>query len=179
LWGDSFNYHILSVGSLTPQKNYHLLIKAFSKISKKLNAKLVILGEGKLRPSLQSLILELGLKDKVLLAGFADNPYPWYLTADVYVLSSDWEGLPTVLIEALESGLPIVSTDCESGPKEILENGRYGKLVPMNDINAMSDAITISLSEYHDKEFLMRRARDFSIENISKQYLEYFGLIEE
>lgn len=179
LWGDSFDYHILSVGSLTPQKNYHLLIKAFSKISKKLNAKLVILGEGKLRPSLQSLILELGLKDKVLLAGFADNPYPWYLTADVYVLSSDWEGLPTVLIEALESGLPIVSTDCESGPKEILENGRYGKLVPMNDINAMSNAITISLTEYHDKEFLMRRARDFSIENISKQYLKYFGLIEE
>ena len=113
------------------------------------------------------------------MAGFADNPYPWYLTADVYVLSSDWEGLPTVLIEALESGLPIVSTDCESGPKEILENGRYGKLVPMNDIDALSNAIMVSLSEYHDKESLKMRARDFSIENISKQYLEYFGLIEE
>jgi len=179
LWGDSFDNYILSVGSLTPQKNFHLLIKAFSKISKKLNAKLIILGEGKLRSSLQELIMKLNLKDSVLLAGFNDNPYPWYLTADVYVLSSDWEGLPTVLIEALESGLPIVSTDCESGPKEILEDGRYGKLVPTNDINALSSAIETSLSEYHDKEFLMKRAKDFSIESISRQYLEYFGLIEE
>ena len=177
LWGHSFKKHILSVGSLTPQKNYHLLIKAFSKISKKFNAKLVILGEGKLRKSLEDLIVSLGIEDSVNLAGFTKDPYPWYLTADVYVLSSDWEGLPTVLIEALECGLPIVSTDCPSGPKEILEEGRFGKLVPTNDMNRLIHAIELSLTEEHDKDLLKLRASDFSIKNISKQYLEYFGLI--
>ena len=179
IWGEGFENHILSVGSLDVQKNYHLLIKAFSRISKKLNAKLIILGEGKLRSSLESLISELGLEDSISLVGFTNNPYPWYLTADLYVLSSDWEGLPTVLIEALECGLPIVSTDCHSGPKEILEDGRYGKLVPTNNLNALSNAIELSLAESHDKTLLMKRASDFSIENISKQYLEYFKLIEK
>ena len=149
------------------------------KYSKKLNAKLIILGEGKLRHSLESLIGELDIEDSVTLAGFTKNPYPWYLTADLYVLSSDWEGLPTVLIEALECGLPIVSTDCPSGPNEILENGRYGKLVPTNNLDALSNAIELSLAELHDKALLMKRASDFTIENISKQYLEYFRLIEK
>jgi len=179
IWGEGFDKHILSVGSLSVQKNYSLLIRAFSKISKNLNAKLIILGEGKLRPSLESLISELDLEDSVSLVGFVKDPYPWYLTADLYVLSSDWEGLPTVLIESLECGLPIVSTDCPSGPKEILEDGRYGKLVPTNNPIALSNAIELSLSESHDKTLLMSRADDFSIESISKQYLQYFRIIEK
>jgi glycosyltransferase involved in cell wall biosynthesis len=176
IWGENFQFNILSVGGLHPQKNHIMLIKAFSKISRKLNAKLIILGEGKLRVELEALIKELNLEDCVDLPGFIKNPYPWYLTADLFVLSSNWEGLPTVLIESLECGLPIISTDCPSGPDEILENGRYGKLVPMNDVDALSKAIEYSFSEEHDKALLIKRANDFTIENISHQYLSYFGL---
>ena len=177
IWGEGFDNHILSVGALSNQKNYELLIKAFAKISKKLNAKLIILGEGNLRGSLESLIGELNIEKSVELAGFTKNPYLWYLTADLYVMSSSWEGLPTVLIEALECGLPIVSTDCPSGPNEILENGRFGKLVPINNPDALKVAIEISLAEDYDSTSLIKRAKDFTIGNISKQYLKYFNLI--
>ncbi len=179
LWGSGLQYNILTVGSLNKQKNHELLIRAFFKISTKLNAKLIILGEGRERTNLENLILKLELGDRVDLAGFNSNPYPWYLTADLFVLSSNWEGLPTVLIEALECGLPIVSTNCPSGPDEILENGSYGKLVPMNNINALSDAIESSLMESHDPLPLTKRAKDFTILNISRKYLEYFKLIDK
>ena len=92
-------------------------------------------------------------------------------------MSSSWEGLPTVLIEALECGLPIVSTDCPSGPNEILENGRFGKLVPINNPDALKVAIEKSLAEDYDSTSLIKRAKDFTIGNISKQYLKYFNLI--
>ena len=152
---------------------------AFSKISKELSAKLIILGEGKERYNLEKLISRLELNDSVCLAGFNRNPYPWYLTSDLFVLSSNWEGLPTVLVEALECGLPIVSTDCPSGPDEILENGRYGQLVPMNNIQALSKAMKLGLIQSHDSTVLTTRANDFSISNISNEYLKYFKLIDE
>ena len=141
--------------------------------------KLIILGEGKLRSSLESLISELGLEDSISLVGFTNNPYPWYLTADLYVLSSDWEGLPTVLIEALECGLPFVSTDCPSGPSEILDNGHYGKLVPVGDPFALAAAMEESLSQSHDCTLLMKRAKDFSVPKISDLYLNYFATKEK
>jgi len=175
LWGQGFTYHILSVGSLKAQKNHALLILAFAKLPRSLNAKLTILGEGNLRPVLEQQIVELGLQDRVLLPGFYPEPYPWFLSADQFVLSSDWEGLPTVLIEALECGLPIVSTDCPSGPAEILENGRYGRLVPVGDVDALTAGMIASLNDILNREALMNRAKDFSIERISEQYLDYFG----
>jgi glycosyltransferase involved in cell wall biosynthesis len=101
----------------------------------------MILGEGEERSALETLIRNLGISDDVALPGFVDNPYPYLRQSAVFVLSSAWEGLPTVLIEALALGAPIVSTDCPSGPAEILRNGSYGSLVPVGDVEAMSDAI--------------------------------------
>ena len=173
LWGRSFKYHILSVGTLTKQKDYETLIRAFLLIPEDLNAKLVIVGEGPLRGELKSLIEQLGLNDRVVLPGFAMDPYPWFRSADLFVLSSRWEGFGNVIVEALECGVPVVSTDCLSGPAEILENGRYGRLVPVQDIEALADAIINSLTEPHDREILMRRAQDFSVRKISDQYLVY------
>ena len=176
LWGAGFSHHILTVGSFKVQKNHALLIRAFAKLPRSLNAKLVILGEGTLRPQLEALISELNLQGLVSLPGFTTDPYPWFRSADLFVLSSGWEGLPTVLIEALECGLPIVSTDCPSGPAEILVNGRFGKLVPVGDVDALAAAMEASLNESYDRQALMNRAKDFSVERISEQYLDYFGL---
>ncbi len=176
LWGQGFTHHILTVGSFKLQKNNALLIRAFAKLPRSLNAKLTILGEGDLRPVMEQQIAELGLQDRVSLPGFYPDPYPWFLSADQFVLSSDWEGLPTVLIEALECGVPVVSTDCPSGPAEILENGRYGRLVPVGDVDALAAAMIVSLNEVPDREALMNRAKDFSVERISEKYLNYFGV---
>lgn len=174
LWGQGFGHHLLTVGSFKLQKNHQLLIRAFARLPASRNAKLTILGEGDLRPTLEKLIADLGLQGRVVLPGFAVDPYPWYRTADLFVLSSDWEGLPTVLIEALECGVPVVSTDCLSGPAEILENGRYGRLVPVGDVDALATAILASLADTHDRDTLIRRAKDFSIEKIADEYLDYF-----
>lgn len=173
LWGRSFKHHILSVGELTKQKDFETLIRAFALIPEPLDAKLVILGNGTLRGELMSLIDQLGLHDRVVLPGFVMDPYPWFRSADLFVLSSRWEGFGNVIVEALECGVPVVSTDCLSGPAEILENGRYGKLVPVQDKEALADAIVNSLAEPHDRELLMRRAQDFSVRKISDQYLAY------
>ena len=120
-----------------------------------------------------SLIDQLGLHDRVVLPGFVTDPYPWFRSADLFVLSSRWEGFGNVIVEALECGVPVVSTNCLSGPAEILENGRYGKLVPVQDIEAIADAIVNSLAEPHDRELLMRRAQDFSVRKTSDQYIAY------
>jgi glycosyltransferase involved in cell wall biosynthesis len=176
LWGPGYSYHILTVGSLKKQKNHTLLISAFSRICRTLNAKLTILGEGELRSNLERLISRLDLQDFVSLPGFSLYPHQWYCTADLFVLSSDWEGLPTVLIEALECGLPIVSTDCRSGPSEILDAGRYGSLVPVGDVEALSSAIVENLTMSPQRIPLINRSKDFSVSRISDQYLEYFNL---
>jgi len=174
LWGSGFNFHVLAVGSFKIQKNFPLLFRAFSKLPRSLNAKLTVLGEGLLRPELEGVIQELGMEDRIALPGFAIEPSSWFRSADLFVLSSSWEGLPTVMIEALECGVPVVSTDCPSGPAEILENGRYGRLVPVGDASALAGAIQASLLESHDREFLRRRAQDFAVPRIADQYLAYF-----
>ena len=177
LWGGNYTYNILSVGNLKKQKDHETLLKAFSLLPKELNAKLVILGEGKLRNHLSMLIEKLGLLDRVDLPGFVLDPLPWFRSADLFVLSSLWEGFGNVLVESLESGVPVVSTDCPSGPAEILDNGRYGKLVSPANPQALASTIKSSLFETHDRTALMLRAKDFLIANISKQYLEYMGLM--
>lgn len=173
LWGAGFKHHILSVGTLKVQKDHETLIRAFARLPSDLNAKLTILGEGPLRPRLENLITELGLNERVSMPGFATDPYPWFRSADLFVLSSQWEGFGNVIVEALECGVPVVSTDCPSGPAEILENGRYGKLVPVNDADALAAAMSASLAESHDREKLMNRAKAFSVRNISDEYLDY------
>jgi len=173
LWGAGFDHHILSVGALKAQKDHITLIKAFALLPAKINAKLTILGEGSLRFELEALVVQLGLQSRVALPGFAVFPYPWYRSADLFVLSSSWEGFGNVIVEALECGVPVVSTNCPSGPAEILEDGRYGKMVPIRDPAALASAIEQSLGATHDSAALMHRAKDFSVKKIADEYLAY------
>jgi len=174
LWGCGFKYHILAVGTLKIQKNFFDLLLAFAKLPRSVNAKLTIIGEGSLRPELENLINQLDLVGRVSLPGFCLDPSPWYRTSDLFVLSSSWEGFANVLAEALQFGLPVVSTDCCNGPAEILDNGRYGTLVPLGDIDALALAIQNCLFAQHDRNALMRRAQDFYVPKIADQYLAYF-----
>ena len=176
LWGAGFEYHILSVGTLKAQKDHATLIRAFALLPASLNAKLTILGEGLLRTELEVLVQQLGLQDRVDMPGFMVDTYPWYRTADLFVLSSRWEGFGNVIVEALECGVPVVSTDCPSGPAEILEKGRIGRLVPIQDPAALAASIAESIRNPVDPELLMLRARDFSVSAISDQYFDYFDL---
>jgi glycosyltransferase involved in cell wall biosynthesis len=137
---------ILAVGRLKPQKDFSTLIHAFAKVRKNRLCRLLILGEGPERGALEALIRELGLEQDVELPGFLENPCAYMSRASLFVLSSRWEGLPTVLIEALYCGVPIVSTDCPSGPREILAGGQYGSLVPVQDVPALAEAIDLGLS---------------------------------
>jgi glycosyltransferase involved in cell wall biosynthesis len=174
LWGAGFDRHILTAGRLAPEKDHESLIKAFALIPKNFNAKLVILGNGPARADLEALVIQLELEGRVLLPGFIVDPYPWFRSADLFVLSSLREGFGNVIVEALECGLPVVSTNCPSGPAEILEDGRFGKLVPVKDPPALAFAMLESLDSPHDRAMLMRRSQDFSVRKISDEYLAYF-----
>jgi glycosyltransferase involved in cell wall biosynthesis len=138
---------VLAVGRLSKQKDYTTLIRAFDRVRRQRVARLVILGDGPERAGLEALIAELGLTDQVLLPGFASNPFAYMARAGVFVLSSAWEGMPGALIQAVASGAPVVATDCESGPREVLQSGRYGRLVPVGDAPAMADAILATLEQ--------------------------------
>src|SRR4030042_2168673 len=117
---------VIAIGRLARQKGFDTLIKAFSLVIPKVNARLIMLGDGPERESLEEMVKDLGLIDKVSFAGFQNNPYKFLSRADVFVLSSNYEGLPMVILEAMACGAPIISTDCRSGPCEIFENGKYG-----------------------------------------------------
>ena len=171
LWGEA-ERRILTVGALKAQKNHALLVRSFARVFKGAPAKLMILGQGELRNPLESLVAELGVADQVLLPGFATDPWPYYASAHLFALSSDYEGYPLVLIEALRSGLPIVSTDCESGPREILAGGRYGTLVPVGDEAALATALEHAFGRELDREALRARAEAISGQTTSDRYLE-------
>lgn len=138
---------ILAAGRLTPVKDFALLITAFARMPRRHGFRLLILGEGEEREKLEQLAVSLGLRlgEDILLPGFVADPYPYMRHCSVFVLSSLSEGLPTVLIEALACGARVVSTDCPSGPREILQDGRLGTLVPVGDDRALADAIMIAL----------------------------------
>ena len=161
---------ILAVGRLTKQKDFPTLIRAFAQVLANRPSRLMILGEGVDRPMLEALVKELGLEDHVSLPGFVENPYAYMKRAALYVLSSRWEGLPTVLIEALYCGRPIVATDCPSGPREILAGGQHGVLVPVGDVAALSRAIEAGLAgetPYPTKESW----HPYSLEAVVDQYI--------
>lgn len=162
---------ILGAGRLSTQKDFPTLIKAFARIRASRPARLIILGEGKKRKQLQALVHQLGVSADVALPGFVDNPFAWMSKAGVFALSSAWEGLPGVLIEALACGCPTVSTDCPGGAAEILVNGVYGPLVPVGDDKALGDAILATLDAPPDPEFLHQRAAEFSTDQAVDQYL--------
>lgn len=163
---------ILGVGRLIQQKDFVSLISAFNEVQQHKPARLIILGEGEERGKLEALIEELGLEGKVDLPGFVSNPYAYMAKADVFVLSSAWEGLPTVLIEALATGTSVVSTDCRSGPDEILEDGKVGHLAPVGDIHKLATAILKTIEHPKESKLLLDRAWDFSQEKILNQYLQ-------
>ena len=142
---------VLGVGRLTPQKDFPTLIRAFAELRRCQSARLVILGEGNERPALTALVSELGLQSDVALLGFRDNAAAYMARSAVFVLSSAWEGLPTVLIEALAAGARVVSTDCPSGPREILQDGQLGALVPVGDPVALARAISDTLEQPNGK----------------------------
>jgi len=167
---------ILTVGSLKQEKNHAMLIKAFRHIADQTTAILCILGEGQERDQLERLVQELNLSGRVLMPGFRLDPTPWYRRASLFVLSSIAEGFGNVLVEALEQGVPVVSTDCPSGPREILADGAFGHLVPPGDPEALGDAILAALSTPHDPERLKARAQDFTLDKIARQYLEVLVL---
>jgi glycosyltransferase involved in cell wall biosynthesis len=123
----------VAAGRLRPQKDFPTLLRAFARLRSRTPARLIILGEGPERPALERLVSELGLGNDVQLPGATENPYAYMSRSTAFVLSSRWEGLPTVLVEALKCGAPIISTDCPSGAREILDHGRYGTLVPVGD----------------------------------------------
>ena len=136
---------LLGVGRLWHQKNFGMLLRAFALAGLQKRARIVILGEGPLRRDLELLRAELNLDSTVALPGFARSPYPSMLRAAAFVLPSVFEALPTVLIEALALGTPVISTDCPTGPAEILEQGRWGTLVPMGDIGALARALSAAI----------------------------------
>jgi glycosyltransferase involved in cell wall biosynthesis len=166
---------ILGAGRLTRQKDFPTLVHAFAKVRQRRPARLMILGEGEDRPLLEALAHELGVADDVALPGFRENAMSYMAGSAVFVLSSGWEGLPTVLIEALAAGTRVVSTDCPSGPREILQDGRLGALVPVGDVGALSRAIDEALDaprETVPPEVLAPFTRDVAVDH-------YLSLIEK
>ncbi|WPJ94696.1 glycosyltransferase [Coraliomargarita algicola] len=159
---------LIAAGRLTRQKNFQLLVRAMSNLSE--NLRLIILGEGEDRPELEGLIQQLNLIDRVSLPGFKDQPLAWFKWADCYVMSSDWEGFPFVLLEAMSVGLQIVSTDCPSGPAELLDHGSYGRLVPCADAAKLADAILLAVREPMDADRLRGRSAEFNIQKVAEHY---------
>lgn len=161
---------ILGVGRLVDQKDFATLIKAFAKLRERRKAKLLILGDGNRRDQLENLIQRLELTEDVELPGFAENPYKYMSSADVFVNSAIHEGFGNVIIEAMACELPIVATDCPGAPAELLDHGTYGRLVPVRDPNSMATAIERTLSEQTDKTSIAERAKEFSSKRAIKRY---------
>lgn len=162
---------VLAAGRFDAQKNFEVLIRAFAKLRAVTAARLMILGEGDTRPQLEALVDTLGLSEDVALPGFQDNPYSYMRRAALFVLSSNHEGTANVLIEAMACGTAVVSTDCPSGPSEILENGKWGRLVQVGDVDALADAMRVTLAEAKHPD-VATRAQDFGVEQAVDRYLQ-------
>ena len=163
---------ILGVGRLTRQKDFPTLIKAFARLHVQQRCRLIILGEGKDKQMLINLAEELDVADDLDFPGFVDNPYAYMNSSDLFVLSSIWEGSPNVLTEAMGLGVPVVATDCPSGPREILQEGHFGPLVKMGDVAAMAEAMQTVLANPPQPEFIRQAVEKYTLEYSSKRYLE-------
>ncbi|MCC6917110.1 MAG: glycosyltransferase [Nitrosomonas sp.] len=169
---------LLSIGRLNEAKDFHILISAFARLRRKRAVRLMILGEGELRAYLQSVVSDCGLTgDDVQMPGFVNNPFIYLVRCSLFVLSSRREGLPGVLIEAMACGAPVVSTDCLSGPDEILEGGKWGKLVPVGDADALAAAMAAVLDTPRGQlPDVRQRARDFGLDRAVDTYLNILEL---
>lgn len=169
---------ILGVGRLSAQKNFALLIRTVAKVLQTRRVHLLILGEGPQRAQLEALTRELKIEEAVLLPGVQSNPYNFMANSSMYVLSSDYEGLPTTLVEALACGCPVISTDCHSGPREILDGGQYGRLVPVGDVAAMAEAI-LKVLDGDYPPVVPAWLNQFTEETVVDRYLALMGLTQE
>ncbi len=163
---------ILGTGRLVNPKDFATLLRAFARVRAQRKTRLVILGEGNQHTELESLAQQLGVHADVALPGFVANPCAFMARAAVFVLSSAWEGFGNVIVEALACGCPVVSTDCPSGPSEILDDGVYGPLVPVGDDRAMAEAILATLESSTESSRLRARAAEFSDERAVDDYEE-------
>ncbi len=161
---------ILAAGRLSPEKDYPTLINAFARLATKRACRLIILGEGRQRGDLERLVNDTQLTDRVSMPGWTANPFAYMSRAALFVLSSLREGLGLVLIEALACGCPCVSTDCPSGPREILQGGDVGQLVPVGDINALATAMEHTLDHRPDPQVLEARGMEFSVDRAATAY---------
>lgn len=163
---------ILSAGRLVRAKGFDALIRAFVRLRESVRARLVILGTGPEMDALKTLARTMGVAHAVDLPGFSPNPYAWMSKARVFVVSSIYEGLSMVLIEAMACGTPVVSTDCPHGPSEVLDGGTYGPLVPVGDAGALARAIGDTIENPIEPALLVSRARAFSVDRAVDRYLE-------
>ncbi len=175
---------VIGVGRMELQKGFDVLIRAHAKaLSEGVDHHLLIIGDGGLRREHEELVRELGVEDSVFMPGFCDNPFPLVKAADVFALSSRWEGLPFVLIEAMTLGVAVVATDCPSGPREVLlgKGEEYGKLVPVEDADALGAALVEMLTNDEERrmfaEKAMIRAMDYSDEVCLVQWDELLTML--
>ncbi len=168
---------IIGMGRFTGQKDFLTLIRAFAQVRRLRPCRLILLGRGNLLPEYQALAGQLGVAEDIAYPGFAANPYSYLSRAQLFVLSSAWEGSPNALSEALALGTPVVSTDCPSGPREILQNGTYGPLVAVGDVSALAAAIATTLDAPLPAERLRGAAALYTMENSARRYLEVLGLV--
>jgi glycosyltransferase involved in cell wall biosynthesis len=167
---------LVAAGRLAPWKGFEDLIRAMKELSPRRQARLMILGDGPLRSELEALIVELGLTDVVSLQGYVENPLKFFAVADVFVLSSHVEGLPNVLVEAMMCGCTPVSTDCPTGPREVLQDGKYGYLVPMRDPVALAAGIERALDNPIPRDLLDEAIRPFEEGAVIERHFEVLGL---
>ena len=177
-WFESRSCPVLvAAGRLAPWKGFSDLIRAIEILSETKKVKLLILGDGPQREELQALIDDLGLSDSIMLYGYVDNPLKYFKRADVFVLSSLVEGLPNVLVEAMMCGCTPVSTNCPTGPAEVLQDGKYGYLVPVHDPVAMAAAIDEAVNNPIPKEVLAEAIRPFEESAVLNKHFEVLGLV--
>ncbi|WP_246156170.1 glycosyltransferase [Thiohalocapsa marina] len=167
---------ILGVGELSARKDFETLLQAFAQVRAHRRCRLIILGRGRRRERLLALAESLGVAQDTDLAGFKTNPYAFMSRAALFALSSRWEGLGIVIVEALACGTPVVSTDCPSGPREILDDGPHTRLVPVGDVTALARAMDQALAAPTDPATLRRRTKAFSIEASARAYLQALGI---
>lgn len=163
---------LIAVGALKPAKGYNVLLRALADLRRRRDARLLILGEGPLRSELEVLSHDLCVAHSLWMPGFRPNPATFLQDAHVFVLSSNWEGFGNVIVEALAAGVPVVSTDCPSGPAEILAGGDYGRLVPVGDPRAIAQAVEATLEAPSDPASLTARAQNFVPAKAARAYLD-------
>ena len=169
---------VISAGRFTSQKDFLCLLKAFKILRKKVDCKLVLLGEGPEQDSLEDFIIENNLRQHCYLPGFVSNPLTYFVAADVFALPSKFEGSPNVLIQALACGAAVVSSDCPTGPAEILNNEEYGTLVPVGNEKAMANAIEKTLSNLNTKkqQSIAKSIQEkYNSKKIATEYLSYLS----